>query len=410
MNRVVITGIGCFNALGQNASTFCTNLENGVSGISQIKDRWSRIYKYYDKERIPWIGGEIKNYTPEDYFSKRELLLLDPVSQFSLIATKEAIRDANLQLNEEERANTAIILGTSTGGDESRDEASYKFFKEKKRISNFTIIRSMDSAPTSHLSIKYDITGPCYTVQSACASSTQSIAQSYMMIKHGTIKYAITGGTENLPSLGLFKAWEAMRILAPDNCRPFSKNRKGLVLGEGAGILVMESLDSAKQRGAKIYGELIGSSMSSDASDIVAPSQKGAVQAMSLALKSAKLRPEDIDYINAHGTGTQINDKTEVAAIKTLFGNLSDKYAVSSTKSSHGHGLGATGAFEALACLLAINKNIIPPTINYEEFDEECDINIITNVAQSREVKIAMSNSFGFGGSNGVLIFKKFQE
>ena len=407
MKKVVITGLGCFNALGKNKKSYWENLEKGVSGIRPIKDRWTRIYKYYDEEQTPWIGGEIQGYDPDEYFSKRELFLLDPVSQFTLIAAEEAIRDANLDLSKIDRTRTSIILGTSTGGDESRDEASYKFFKEKKRISNFTIIRSMDSAPTSHLSIKYNITGPCYTVQSACASSTQSIAQSYLMIKSGLVDYAISGGTENLPSLGLFKAWEAMRILAPDNCKPFSKNRKGLVLGEGAGILILESLESAQKRGAFIYGEIIGCSMSSDASNIVAPSQKGAEQAMSIALKSAGIASNDVDYINAHGTGTLLNDKTEVAAIKSVFGASKSKYAVSSTKSSHGHGLGATGAFEAMACLFALNKNIIPPTINYEIFDETCDINLVANTARHKDVNIAMTNSFGFGGSNGVLLFKK---
>jgi nodulation protein E len=407
--RVVITGLGTISPPGNNIRQFWDSLCAAKPCIGPIGDRWEKTYKVFPNEAREWIGGQVKDYDPVRYFNKRELQFLDLFSQFALIAAEEAVSDAGLEITDANRDNAAVILGTSTGGDESRDEASYRFFCEKQRVPNFTIVRTMASAAASHVSIKLGITGPTYTVQSTCASATHAIGQAFWLIRQGVADIAISGGTETLPSLGLFKGWQAMRILAPDTCRPFSRNRKGLVLGEGAGILVLESLEHARARGAKIYAEITGFGMSSDAMDIVAPSQRGPIAAMKMALKCAGYNPDEIDYLNAHGTGTPSNDKMETSAIKSVFGKHADTLAVSSTKSMHGHALGASGALESIATILAVQSDIVPPTINFTEKDSECDLNLVTNEARSMVVNKALNNSFGFGGLNGVLTFSKFQ-
>ena len=407
--RVVVTGLGTISPPGKHIREFWDSICAGKPCIGPIGDRWKNKYKAFPDEAREWIGGQVKDYDPAQYFSKRELQYLDPFSQFALIAAAEAVGDAGLEITDDKREDAAVILGTATGGDESRDEASYRFFYEKKRVPNFTITRTMASAAASHVSVRFGITGPTYTVQSACASATHAIGQAFWQIKQGIVDIAISGGAETLPSLGLFKAWQSMRVLAPDTCRPFSRDRKGLVLGEGAGIVILESLEHARARGTKIYAEITGFGMSSDAADIVAPSQRGPFAAMNMALKSAGYSLDEIDYLNAHGTGTPANDKMETSAIKSVFGRHARTLAVSSTKSIHGHALGASGALEGIATILAVQNDIVPPTINFTEKDPECDLDVVTNEARSMVVNRALNNSFGFGGLNGVLAIAKFQ-
>ncbi|MEL7148908.1 MAG: beta-ketoacyl-[acyl-carrier-protein] synthase family protein, partial [Bacteroidota bacterium] len=382
--RVVITGMGTINSVGKNVESYERGLRTGTSGLFQVADYWKGLYDLPEARSVAHLAGIIRDYDPEAYFSRKQLQLLDPFAQYAMIACKEAIADSQLDINESNRDRTAVILGTSTGGDFSRDYAGYRYYHLKKRISNFAIFQAMDSAATSHISIEYGITGPSYTIQSACASAAQAIGQAYEMIRHGMVDQAIAGGTENFASLGLLKAWEALRILSKDTCRPFSKNRKGLVLGEGAGILILETLDEALRKKSPIYAEVVGFGMTSDASDIASPSTDGAARVMQKTLDSASLLPQHIDYINAHGTGTKLNDLTEIAAIKSVFGAHAEKLAISSTKSMHGHTLGAAGAVEGIASILAIKGSFVPPTLNYEEVDPDCDLHIVANQSQER--------------------------
>jgi nodulation protein E len=274
------------------------------------------------------------------------------------------------------------------------------------RVHPLTIPKVMANAGAGHISMEFGITGPAFTVSTACSSANHAIGQAFQMIRSGAAEAAITGGAEAPFSLGLLKAWEAMRVISPDTCRPFSKNRLGMILGEGAGMLVLEPLEAARSRGAKIYGEVVGFGMSADAHHLTAPSAQGAASAMRRALSDAAIEPQQIDYINAHGTGTAANDPTETRAIREVFGAHADRLAVSSTKSMHGHGLGAAGALEAIATFLALREGFLPPTANYAEPDPECDLDYVPNESRPAQVEWALSNSFAFGGLNAVLAFR----
>jgi nodulation protein E len=276
------------------------------------------------------------------------------------------------------------------------------------RVHPLTIVRAMSSAPASQVAMAFGLRGPSFGVSSACATSNHAIAQAFGLLRSGEADVAIAGGTEASITRGMVKAWEALRVLADDTCRPFSLGRRGLVLGEGAGVFVLETLEHAQRRGAAVLAELVGAGMTSDASDIVLPDAAGAARAMSGALRMAGLRPDEVDYINAHGTGTPANDSTEVRAIRLAFGDQADRLAVSSTKAMHGHALGAAGAIELIAVLGALRDNVVPPTINHVEPDPACDLNIVPNVAIERPVRAALSNSFAFGGLNAVLALKRF--
>jgi len=265
----------------------------------------------------------------------------------------------------------------------------------------------MENAAASRISLETGVVGPTYTVSTACSSANHAIGQAFWMVRNGTARLAIAGGSEAVFSLGFLKAWEAMRVVSPDTCRPFSKDRRGLILGEGGAMLVLERLEEARARGAKIYGEIIGFGMSSDAFHITQPSPDGAARAMRSAISDAGLRSEDIGYINAHGTATQANDATETAAIRKVFGAHADRLAISSTKSMHGHTLGAAGAIEAVATLLALCHGVLPPTANFTEPDPACDLDVIPNQARQKQVEYALSNSFAFGGLNAVLAFRR---
>ncbi|MGE4013998.1 MAG: beta-ketoacyl synthase [Alphaproteobacteria bacterium] len=400
--RVVVTGIGSISPLGHNAVDFWDALSNGRSGIGTTTCVDPALLNIK-------ICAEVKNYDPLTHFSDRELLLLDRFSQFALIAAKEAIADSGLDFRSDLGIETACITGTGAGGFITLDESFEKMYRQKaQRIHPMTIPHQMVSAATSQITMKHGIRGPSYSVSSACSSANHAIGDAYWMIRAGRARAAVTGGSEASLTLGAIRAWESVRVMAPDTCRPFTKNRKGMVLGEGAGIVVLEELEHAKKRGARIYAEVCGFGMSADAGDIVVPSEDGAAAAMRQAIKTSGLNADQFDYINAHGTGTGANDGCETRAIKKAFGEHARKLAISSTKSMHGHALGGAGAIEMVGVVKAVAEGVMPPTANYDVPDPECDLDYVPNTARRKPIHGALSNSFAFGGLNAVVALKKF--
>jgi nodulation protein E len=327
-----------------------------------------------------------------------------------VIAAREAVADAGIDWTPELRETAAIITGACVGGQSTEDTGFVDLYKEgRNRVHPLTIPKTMANAGASHISMEFGITGPAFTISTACASAGHAIGQAYWMVRSGATDLALTGGSEAPFSLGLLKAWEAMRVVSPDTCRPFSKDRRGMILGEGGAMLVVEPLEAAIARGARIHAEIVGFGMSADACHITQPSSAGGARAMRAALRDARLAPEQIGYINAHGTATAANDIAEVAAIRAVFGAHADRLPVSSTKSMHGHGLGAAAAFEAVATVLALRDGVLPPTANYQVPDPECDLDVIPNQSRAAQVEYGMSNSFAFGGLNAVLVFQSSQ-
>ena len=401
MQRVAVTGIGCVSALGLNVGDFWRSLAAGVCGIRPL------TLLPRDKLSIQ-VGAEVAGFDPGSHFEPKRLAMLDRFSQFALVAAREAVADAGLEFSRESAGRTAVILGTGVGGKTTDDEAFWKLYGEgNPRVHPMVIPRLMASSATSHVTMEFGITGPAFTVSSACSSASHAIGQAFFMVRHGLVEAAITGGSEACFTLGTMKAWESMRVMAPDTCRPFSRGRKGMVLGEGSAGLVLESFERAQARGARIYAELAGAGMSADADHLIQPNEEGAARAIEAAIADADLPLEQIDYINAHGTATQANDVTETRAIRRVFGTLAEKVAVSSTKSMHGHALGAAGALELAATALALRHGIIPPTVNYTEADPDCDLDYVPNAARSRPLEAALCNSFAFGGLNAVLVLRR---
>jgi nodulation protein E len=326
----------------------------------------------------------------------------------ALVAAGEAIADAGISFEGGLGAETAVILGTGVGGMKTVDENFHRLYAEDaKRLHPFVIPKLMANAPASQITMMHKITGPAWSIASACSSANHAMGNAFHMVRNGQVRAAVTGGTESCITLGTMRGWEALRVMAPDSCRPFTKDRKGMIIGEGSGIIVLERLEDAQARGAKIYAEIAGFGMSSDAGDLVAPSMLGAAAAIRGALTDAGLNAEDVDYINAHGTATPANDPTETAAIKHVLGDHAAKIGVSSTKAMHGHALGAAGALELIASLGAF-EGVIPPTINFTEADPECDLDYVPNVAREVRVNALLSNSFAFGGLNAVLALRRF--
>jgi nodulation protein E len=401
--RVVVTGLGVISALGGTSGEFWQALQGGCSGIAPIEavDRASLRFSN---------GAEVRNYSPSRHFDEKEIGLLDRFAQFGAIAAREAIAQAGIEWTQPLRESTAIVTGSCTGGQTTEDEGFVNLYRNNNpRVNPFTIPRTMENAAASRISLETGVVGPTYTISTACSSSNHAIGQAFWMVRSGVVDMAITGGSEAVFSLGFLKAWEAMRVVSPDTCRPFSKDRRGLILGEGAAMLVLEPLDAARARGATILGEISGFGMSSDAFHITQPSPDGAARAMRAALTDAGIASELIGYINAHGTATLANDATETTAIRKVFGPHADRIAVSSTKSMHGHTLGAAGAIEAAATVLALYHGILPPTANFTEPDPACDLDVIPNVARSAAPEFALSNSFAFGGLNAVLVFRRVE-
>jgi nodulation protein E len=401
--RVAVTGLGVISALGGDSDEFWGALQAGRAGIGPLQALDPGLLRFSN-------GAEVRGYQPGRHFDEKELGLLDRFAQFGVIAAREAIARAGVQWTQELRESTAIITGSCVGGQTTEDEGFVNLYRNNiLRVNPFTIPRTMQNAAASRISLETGVVGPTYTISTACSSSNHAIGQAFWMVRSGAAAMAITGGSEAVFSLGFLKAWEAMRVVSPDTCRPFSKDRRGLILGEGAAMLVLEPFAAARARGAPILGEIVGFGMSSDAFHITQPSPDGAARAMRAALSDASLTPQDIGYINAHGTATLANDPAETAAIRKVFLAHADRLAVSSTKSMHGHTLGAAGAIEAAATLLALRHGVLPPTANFTEPGPACDLDVIPNTARPAAVEFALSNSFAFGGLNAVLAFRRVE-
>ncbi|CAK0769415.1 Nodulation protein E [Azospirillaceae bacterium] len=409
MNRVVVTGLGVVSAIGISLSTFWESLSEGRPGIGPITG--------IPTERLNVkVAAEARDYNSVAHFDAKRLGLMDRVSQLAVVASRQAIGQAGIDFTKDEDGlgpiaeRVATIIGVGVGGMETTDE-SYKrlYGTPQQRIHPFTVPRLMLNAPASHITMEHGLMGPAFVIASACASATHAVGQAFHMVRSGAVPIAVTGGAEACIHFGPIKSWEAMRVLASDVCRPFSKGRSGLTLGEGAAVLVLETLDGARRRGARILAEIIGFGMSSDARDITAPDVGGAARAISGAVRDSGLSLDAFDYINAHGTGTAVNDVTETRALRRVFGERAGRLMVSSSKSMFGHCLGAAGALEAVATCLALSEGVAPPTINYLERDPDCDLDYVPNVARQAPLRAALSNSFAFGGLNAVLAFRRFE-
>lgn len=397
MRRVVVTGIGTVNALALDVPGTFQAFREGRCGIGPLGFR--------DADRLSVrIGAEVRDWRAEDHFPASDLPLLDRVTQYALVAGSEAVAMAGLPTDLGPRGG--VILGTAAGGIQTWEESYRAVFAEgKNRVSPLVVLRLMHNAPASHLSIRHGLTGPVLAVSSACASANHAMGLALQQIRAGIADVMLTGGAEAMLCFGGVKAWEGLRVLAPDACRPFSLGRKGMVIGDGAGVLVFEAEDHALARGARVLAEVAGFGMTADAGDIVAPSVEGASRAMRAALADAGMASGEIGYINAHGTGTRANDRAEAAAIRAVFGETSPP--VSSTKAMHGHAIGATGALEAIACVLALTERVLPPTIGFLERDPDCALDVVPAVARQARVEAVLSNAFAFGGLNAVLAFRR---
>jgi nodulation protein E len=398
--RVMITGLGAVSGLGLNAHAFWDKLKAGQTAIKPLNPPIEGV-------KIS-IGATVPDFDPESYFTADELSILDRFSQLAVIAAREAVDDAGLVPGEETLTDAAAIIGSGCGGKHTDEDTYDQLYKQQKsRAHPLTIPKGMPSAAASMVSMHLGIKGPAFALASACASGLHAIIQGMTMIQAGMIDVALVGASDAPFTYGLLKSWDALRVASSDTCRPFCFDRSGLVLGEGAGMLVLESEEHAQARDARIYAELIGCGMTSDAGHITRPDVTGITNAMTNALQHAGIQPEQVDYINAHGTGTQANDETETNAIKQVFGDHASKLAVSSTKAMHGHALGASSALELIATTLAIYHGIIPPTVNFTTADEACDLDYVPNEAREQDINYALTNSFAFGGLNAVIALKK---
>ncbi len=407
--RVVITGLGTINPLGNNVPDTWDSLINGVSGIDTITS--------FDTTNLPvTFAGEVKNFDANEYMGKQHARKLDRSGHLSIYATEEALKDAGLDNQERLGPNVGIVFGTGIGGIGATEDA-VRTFDERgpSRVNPLAITQLMPNSSTGQVAIKFGIEGPSVTITTACAASANAVGEAKNMIENGIVDIVVTGGTESGTTPMTIAAFAQIRALSTQNdnpkgaCKPFDKNRDGFVMGEGSTVLILESEESAKSRDAVIYAYIDGYGSTTDAYHITAPAEggAGAVKAMGKAIKDAGITPSDIDYINAHGTSTPANDKNETEAIKTVLGEKASEVVISSTKSMTGHLLGGGGAFESMASILSIKHSKVPPTINLNDPDEECDLNYTPNDAVDLEINTAMSNSFGFGGHNAVLVFKK---
>ena len=407
--RVVVTGLGTINPLGNNVEDTWENLVNGVSGIDSITS--------FDTSNLPvTFAGEVKNFDANEYMGKQHARKLDRSGHLSIYATEEALKDARLDNQERLGPNVGIVFGTGIGGIGATEDA-VRTFDERgpSRVNPLAITQLMPNSSTGQVAIKFGIEGPSVTITTACAASANAVGEAKNMIENGIVDIVVTGGTESGTTPMTIAAFAQIRALSTQNdnpkeaCKPFDKNRDGFVMGEGSTVLILESEESAKSRDAEIYAYIDGYGSTTDAYHITAPAEggAGAVKAMEKAIEDAGFTPSDIDYINAHGTSTPANDKNETEAIKTVLGEEASEVVISSTKSMTGHLLGGGGAFESMASILSIKHSKVPPTINLNDPDEECDLNYTPNNAVDLSIKTAMSNSFGFGGHNAVLVFKK---
>jgi nodulation protein E len=401
MKRVVVTGAGTVNALGHDVAETLASMREGRCGIGPLQFR--------DVERLGIrIGGQVRGFEAETRFSRQQLALYDRFTQFTMVAAREALDQSGLEFSGELAEKSGVVLGTAGGGVGTWDENYRSVYEDgKNRVHPFVVPKLMNNAATSHVSMEWNLRGPGFTVSTACASSNHAMALAFQMIRSGMAPAMVTGGSESMLCFGGVKAWEGLRVMSRDACRPFSLGRNGMVQGEGAGVFVFEDYDHARARGADILCEIAGFAMTSDAADIVMPSQQGAARAMAGALADAGIDRSDVGYINAHGTGTTANDRTECAAVAEVFGPHADRLMISSTKSMHGHLIGGTGAVELLACIMALRDGVIAPTIGYQEPDPECALDVVPNHAREARVEVALSNAFAFGGLNAVLALRR---
>jgi nodulation protein E len=394
--RVAVTGIGVISACGGNAAAFWSSLKAGRSAIAPLEG--------FAGFRIA-NGAQIRGFQPEEHFSLKELDLYDRFTQYGLIAAREAVRESGIEWTAELRSMGGAITGSCLGGKPTEDASFRQLYADgNPRVPPMTIPKIMANAAASAISMEFGLMGPSFTFSTACSSASHAIAHAFWMVRQGALEVAIAGGSEAPFSTGHLRAWEALRVVAPDTCRPFSRERRGMILGEGAAMLVLESMDHALARGAAILGEVAGAGMSADAHHITQPSPEGAARALEMALRDAGIGAAAVGYVNAHGTGTTVNDATEVKAIRSVFGS---RTLVSSTKSMHGHALGAAGALEAAAVVMALRDGVAPPTANYLGPDPECDLDVCPNEPRACATEFALSNSFAFGGLNAVLAFRK---
>ncbi len=401
MRRVAITGIGAVTPAGLTAAATWDSLVAGRTGISQIENLRSDLIS------VP-IAAQVLDFDPGRYFKPKQANMMDRVSQFAVVAAREAIADSGLTLTEELATLASVIVGIGVGGLTTLDDSFYTLYGPKGgRCHPFTIPRLMPNAPASQVSMDLGLKGSTFAVASACASGTHAIGLAFRAIRAGDTNFAIAGGTEACITVGTLVAWEALRVLSFDSCRPFSKNRGGLVIGEGSAMLVLEEMEHALARGANIYAEIVGFGSNADAGDLTSPDPKSTARAMQLALSDARLTPAEVRYVNAHGTGTQMNDLLESTAIKSVFQDC-EYPLVSSNKGVVGHSLGAAGAIEAMATALTLRHQLVPPTANHEELDPAIGLDVVPNTARRAEVRYALSNSFAFGGLNAVLAFRYY--
>ncbi|MBW7921381.1 MAG: beta-ketoacyl-[acyl-carrier-protein] synthase family protein [Rubellimicrobium sp.] len=401
MRRVAITGAGTINALGHDVASTLAAMREGRCGIGPLDIR--------DVDRLSvQIGAQVKGYDEAAHFNRQQIALCDRFTQFALLSAREAVAQAGLTFDEALGLRSGAILGTSGGGLNTQDENYRAVYEEgKNRVHPFIVPRLMNNAATSHVSMEWGLRGPSFTVSTACASSNHAMGLAFQMIRAGGADVMLTGGSEAMLCFGGIKAWEGLRVMSRDACRPFSANRNGMVQGEGAAVFVFEEWEHARARGADILAEVAGFAMSADAADIVMPQAAGAERAITGALADAGMAPHEVGYINAHGTGTAANDKTECAAVSHVFGAHADRLMLSSTKSMHGHLIGGTGAVELLACIMALRDGVIAPTIGYEEPDPECALDVVPNTAREAQVSVALTNAFAFGGLNAVLALRR---
>lgn len=399
--RVVVTGMGAISSLGRDAAQNWQSMRSGRCGIGPLS------IADMDDLKVS-IAGQIAEL-PEHDLDRRQLATMAKFALLAVLCAGEALGQAGLDARAMDASRIGTVIGTGVYGGDAMEEAYREIFLERKKRTNiYTVPKAMPVSPAVHVSMIHGLKGPTFGVTSACASANHAFSTALDLIRSGRADVIVAGGTDVPLTYGTLKAWEAMRVLARTGCRPFSADREGLVLGDGAGVLVLESLEHAEKRGAPILAELAGAGLSADAGDIVAPTLQGPISAIRACLSDGGLAPEDIDYVNAHGTATLANDRTETQAIREVFGSVADGLSVSSTKSMHAHCLGASAALEAIACVNAIRESIIPPTIGYNQRDPECDLDVTPNVARERPVRAAISNAFAFGGANSVIAFKRF--
>ncbi len=397
MNRVFITGTGAISAHGAGKSALWNAAREGTSGAMPIEfERGMNAVR---------IAGRYNDYDPLAHFSAEEVSRLDRFSQFAIIAAFEAMDEAGIDRTEPLGPRTAVIVGTGIGGSTSFEDGCYDFFaRDKRRVNPLTVPRVMANAAACQIGMRTGATGPSFAVSSACSSANQAIGVAALMVKSGAVDRAITGGSETMITSAVVRAWESMRVLTPNANRPFSRGRNGMLLGEGAGIIILENEASMTARGATPQAELLGYGTTSDAADLLRPDAASAARAMKMAIAEAGIDPDNIDYVNAHGTGTVLNDITETEALGQVFGERSSTLPVSSTKPIHGHCLGASPALELIIALHAMRESWLPPTINWLEADPKCPLDVVANAGRAAEIRFAMSNSFAFGGINAVVV------